>query len=48
MSYHEKKSIVSLISTLVIFVIYFIVVFHKYQNGNLDSTNVFSFWGRSS
>ncbi len=45
MSYHEKKSIVSMVSALVIFMIYFIVVFHKYQAGNLDSTNVFSFWG---
>lgn len=45
MSYHEKKSIVSMISTLVIFVIYFMIVFHRYQAGNFDSTNVFGFWG---
>jgi hypothetical protein len=44
MSYHEKKSIVSMISTSVIFVIYFFIVFQKYQAGNFDSTNVFSFW----
>lgn len=45
MSYHERKSIVFMISTLVLFVIYFVFVFQRYQAGSFHSTNLLSFWG---
>ncbi|WML44407.1 hypothetical protein [Neobacillus sp. PS3-40] len=45
MSYQVKKNIVSLISTLLIFSLYSMYVFHMYQEGRFDSTDVFSFWG---
>jgi hypothetical protein len=45
MSYQEKKNIVSLISTLLIFSLYSMYVFHMYQEGRFHSTDVFSFWG---
>lgn len=45
MSYQEKKNIVSLISTLLIFGSYCLYVFQMYQEGSIDSTDSFSFWG---
>ncbi|MEI4771474.1 hypothetical protein WAX74_17750 [Psychrobacillus sp. FJAT-51614] len=45
MSYQEKKNIVSLISTLLIFSLYSMYVFHMYQEGKFHTTDVFSFWG---
>ncbi|WP_028612649.1 hypothetical protein [Paenibacillus harenae] len=45
MSYQEKKNIVSLISSLLIFGIYSFYVFQKYQDRSLDQTDAFSFWG---
>ena len=45
MSYQEKKNIVSLISTLLIFGFYCLYVFQKYQEGSIDSTDTFRFWG---
>jgi len=45
MSYHEKRNIVSMICTLLIFAIYFMFVFHRFHEGSSDSANVFSFWG---
>ncbi len=45
MSYQVKKNIVSLISTLLIFLLYSMYVFHMYQEGRFLSTDVFSFWG---
>jgi len=45
MSYHEKRSIVSIISTLLIYAVYFMFVFQRYQQGSAHSKNVFSFWG---
>ncbi len=44
MSYHEKKNIVSIISTLVIFGLYSLYVFQKYQAGGQALTNDFNFW----
>jgi hypothetical protein len=44
MSYQEKKNIVSLISTLLIFGIYCSYVFQMYQEGSIDSTSL-HFWG---
>lgn len=45
MSYQEKKNIVSLISTLLIFSLYSLYVFYMYEEGNFHTTDVFSFWG---
>jgi hypothetical protein len=45
MSFQEKRNIVSLISTLLIFTLYCMYVFQRYQEGSLDSTDTFSFWG---
>lgn len=45
MSYQEKKNIVSLISTLLIFGFYCLYVYQKYQKGSIDSTDTFHFWG---
>lgn len=45
MSYQEKKSIVSLISTLLIFGFYCMYVFQKYPAGSLDQADTFRFWG---
>lgn len=45
MSYQEKKNIVSLISTLLIFGFYCLYVYQKYQAGSIDSTDTYRFWG---
>ena len=45
MSYQEKKNIVSLISTLLIFGFYCLYVYQKYQEGSIDSTDTYRFWG---
>lgn len=45
MSFQEKKNIVSLITTLLIFSIYSMYVFQKYQVGSFHASNEFSFWG---
>jgi hypothetical protein len=44
MSYQEKKNIVSLISTILIFGFYCLYMFQKYQEGHIDSTD-WIFWG---
>jgi hypothetical protein len=44
MSYQEKKNIVSLISNLLILVIYCSYVIQMYQAGSIDSTS-FRYWG---
>ncbi|CAM4425669.1 hypothetical protein L1N85_26580 [Paenibacillus alkaliterrae] len=45
MSFQEKKNIVSLISTFLIFGCYCLYVFQKYPFGGLDQADSFSFWG---
>lgn len=45
MSYQEKKSIVSLISTLLIFGFYCMYVFQKHPVGSLDQADTFRYWG---
>ena len=44
MSYQEKRSIVSIISSLLIFGIYSMYVFRKYQEGGHVLANDLSFW----
>jgi hypothetical protein len=45
MSFQEKKNIVSLISTFLIFGSYWLYVFQKHPFGSLDQENTLSFWG---
>ncbi|MFS1514270.1 hypothetical protein VQL36_17840 [Chengkuizengella sp. SCS-71B] len=45
MSYREKSKIVDLICTIFISTGFFIYVFLKFQEGTLNSGNIFSFWG---
>ncbi len=45
MSFQEKRNIVSLITTLLIFPLYSTYMFQKYQEGSFSSTDEFRFWG---
>lgn len=45
MTYQEKKSIVSLISTIVIFIVYCAYMYPQYPVGVEDTTETFRFWG---
>lgn len=44
MSFQEKKIIVSLCTTILIFTIYIISVFQKYQDWSPDTVETFKFW----
>lgn len=46
MSYQEKRTIVSLISTLLIPTLYFLYMFQGYPKGDAYSIEVYRFWGR--
>ncbi|MBM7652223.1 hypothetical protein [Neobacillus cucumis] len=45
MTYQEKKSIVSLISTLLIFAIYCLYMYPRHPEGGLKSMETFRYWG---
>lgn len=45
MTYQEKKSIVSLISTILIFTVYLLYRYPQYPNEVLDSKVTFHYWG---
>ncbi|WP_339221334.1 hypothetical protein [Paenibacillus sp. FSL H8-0332] len=45
MTYQEKKSIVSLISTLLIFTVYLLYRYPQYPNEVLESQVTFHYWG---
>jgi magnesium-transporting ATPase (P-type) len=45
MTYQEKKSIVSLISAILIFVSYCLYLYPQYPEGGLETTETFRFWG---
>lgn len=45
MTYQEKKSIVLLISTIVIFVSYCLYMYPQYPNGGLELNETFRYWG---
>lgn len=45
MSIQEKRPIVSLISNLLIFGIYYLVVYRIYSSGNYTTEEEFKFWG---
>ncbi|WML58516.1 hypothetical protein [Neobacillus sp. PS2-9] len=45
MTYQEKKSIVSLISAILIFVSYSLYMYPQHPEGGLGSTETFRYWG---
>ncbi|AEI41864.1 hypothetical protein [Paenibacillus mucilaginosus] len=45
MTYQEKKSIVSLISAVLIFVFYCLYMYPQYPGGAVESSEAFRFWG---
>lgn len=45
MTYQEKKSIVSLISAILIFGAYCLYMYPRYPEGGLESTETFRYWG---
>lgn len=45
MTYQEKKSIVSLISTIIIFAVYCLYKYQEYPQVVLDSKVTFQYWG---
>ena len=45
MSYQEKKNIVSLMGTVLVFGLYCLYVFQRDQIGNIHSSDTLSFWG---
>jgi hypothetical protein len=47
MSYQEKRSLVSLIGTILVLGLYGLYVYHKYQDVILIMNNDFRFWGKA-
>ncbi|WP_413305476.1 hypothetical protein AA0X95_03640 [Bacillus sp. 1P10SD] len=45
MTYQEKKSIVTLISAILIFVSYSLYMYPQHPEGGLESTETFRYWG---
>ncbi|QGQ99288.1 hypothetical protein EHS13_32710 [Paenibacillus psychroresistens] len=45
MSYQEKKNVVSLISTTLVFGFYCLYIFQKYQDVGTDYADILHFWG---
>ncbi|MEH7116658.1 hypothetical protein V7128_04420 [Neobacillus vireti] len=45
MTYQEKKSIVSLISAILIFVTFCLYMYPRHPEGGLDSLETFRYWG---
>lgn len=45
MTYQEKKSIVSVFSTIFIFVSYCLFMYARYPGGAVESSEVFRYWG---
>ncbi|MFC5471803.1 hypothetical protein ACFPPD_24295 [Cohnella suwonensis] len=45
MSYQEKKNVVSLFSSILIFGSYCLYVFLRYDDANLEGTELYRFWG---
>jgi Na+/H+ antiporter NhaD/arsenite permease-like protein len=45
MTYQEKKSIVSVISAILIFGLYCLYMYPQYPSGSVDSAETFRYWG---
>ncbi len=46
MTYQERKTLIDIISSVLIFGIYGFIVYQRYLNGAVDTTDVFVFWSR--
>ncbi len=44
MSYQESKSLTNIFSSIIITGIYTLIVYQRYLNGNVDTTDIFRFW----
>ena len=44
MTYQENKSLTNILSTIIITGVYAIIVYQRYLNGTVDTTEVFRFW----
>lgn len=44
MSYQEKKSLTNIISSIIITGFYALIIYQKYLNGTVDTSDVFRFW----
>jgi len=44
MSYQEKKSVTNIISSIVITTIYGLIMYQRYLNGSMDTSNIIKFW----
>jgi hypothetical protein len=47
LSYQEKSILVALAGSILVYAIFGVVVWQRYQAGAFDSTTVFQFWGRA-
>ncbi|MCC6973021.1 MAG: hypothetical protein IT322_03320 [Anaerolineae bacterium] len=45
MSYQEKRSLVSLVGTLLISALYGVFIYQRYPTGSPETSEVFKFWG---
>ena len=44
MSYQESKSVTNILATIVVTGIYSLIVYQRYLNGTVDTSDVFKFW----
>jgi hypothetical protein len=44
MTYQERRSLSNIVMTIILTLIYGIVMFNKYNNGDFDTTNMMRFW----
>jgi len=44
MSYQESKSLTNILSTIIVTGVYALIVYQRYLNGTVDTTDVFRFW----
>ena len=44
MSYQESKSLTNILSTIIVTGVYALIVYQRYLNGAVDTTDVFRFW----
>lgn len=45
MSYQEKRSLVSLVGTLVVSALYGVFIYQRYPTGSPETSEIFKFWG---
>ena len=44
MTYQENRSLTNILSTIIITGVYALIVYQRYLNGTVDTTDVFRFW----